>query len=155
MLLPSLSRLGPPAKKKSATVCFSRKTHRQPSAPRKLIFGACGGLCFFHFFSAPAAGLFFPNETSFWETPLRIKEKASDRWGNWISGPNPAAEFGCAGVCVLFFFGKWFRQMISELFAEIICPEPTRAQELMGKWFRQIIPKSFAEIICPAPEPRS
>ena len=38
---------------------------------------------------------FFPNETSFWETPLRIKEKASDWWGNEISGPNPAAEFGC------------------------------------------------------------
>ena len=29
--------------------------------------------------------------------------------------------------------GKRFRQMISELFAEIICPEPTRAQKLMGK----------------------
>ena len=26
--------------------------------------------------------VFFPNETSFWETPLRIKEKASDRWEN-------------------------------------------------------------------------
>ena len=45
---------------------------------------------------------FFPNETSFWGTPLRIKEKASDRWENWISGPNPAAEFVC--VC-LFFSG--------------------------------------------------
>ena len=36
---------------------------------------------------------FPPNETSFWETPLRIKEKASDRWENWMSGPNPAADF--------------------------------------------------------------
>ena len=42
--------------------------------------------------------VFFPNETSFWETPLRIKEKASDRWGNWISGPNPDTEFGRARV---------------------------------------------------------
>ena len=68
-------------------VCFSRKTHQQPSAPRKLILGsiksgpasglffkfsgACGGLCFFKIcrrlrrawffqnFSAPAAGFVF------------------------------------------------------------------------------------------------
>ena len=68
-------------------VCFSRKTHQQPSAPRKLILGsiksgpasglffkfscacgglcfskfvgACGGLCCFFNFPAPAAGLFF------------------------------------------------------------------------------------------------
>ncbi len=46
----------------SATVCFSRKTHRQPSAPRKLIFGACGGLCFFSKFFGACGGLcFFKN----------------------------------------------------------------------------------------------
>ena len=31
-----------------------------------------------------------------------IKEKASDRWENLISGPNPAAEFVWAGAV---FFG--------------------------------------------------
>ena len=52
--------------------------------------------------SPPAATPVFPlNETSIWETPLRIKEKASDRWENLISGPNPAADFTRAG---LFFF---------------------------------------------------
>jgi len=38
-------------------------------------------------------GFFFPNETSFWETPLRIKEIAGDRRANGVSGPNPAADF--------------------------------------------------------------
>ena len=42
---------------------------------------------------------FFPNETSFWETPLRIKEIAGDRRANGVSGPNPAADF----TSVLFF----------------------------------------------------
>ena len=44
----------------------------------------------------------FPNETSFWETPLRIKEIAGDRWEKLISGPNPAADF--TSVCVRCFF---------------------------------------------------
>ena len=44
-----------------------------------------------------------------------MKEKASDRWGNWVSGPNPAAEFGCA--CV----GCFFRQMVSANDFGIIC----------------------------------
>ena len=43
----------------------------------------------------------FPNETSFWETPLRIKEIAGDRRANGVSGPNPAADFVCG--CALFF----------------------------------------------------
>ena len=30
----------------------------------------------------PIGAVFFPNETSFWETPLRIKEIAGDRWEN-------------------------------------------------------------------------
>ena len=46
--------------------------------------------------------MFFPNETSFWETPLRIKEKASDRWENLIAGPNPAADFVRARGPVFF-----------------------------------------------------
>ena len=91
-----------------------------------LILGGFGGFgrparCsrFFSYFGVVLGGLaglpfvagsshicvvFFPNETSFWETPLRIKEKASDRWGNWISGPNPDAEFVCG--CVFFSRGK-------------------------------------------------
>ena len=48
----------------------------------------------------------FPNDTSFWGTRLRIKEIAGDRWGNWISGPNPDAEFerGCVFFSALVCF---------------------------------------------------
>ena len=45
---------------------------------------------------------FFPNETSFWGTPLRIKEKASDRWEHWISIPTPVAVSWCAFVLPTF-----------------------------------------------------
>ena len=63
-----------------------------------------GGLLFQNL-SAPAAGLvFFPNETSFWGTPLRIKEIAGDRRATGVSGPNPPAEF--VRVRVLVFFGQ-------------------------------------------------
>ena len=54
------------------------------------------------------SSMFFPNEISIWGTPLRIKEKASDRWGNLISGPNPAANF-TSGL-VFFSHGVFSRK---------------------------------------------
>ena len=42
--------------------------------------------------------LYFPNETSFGETPLRIKEIAGDRRANGVSGPSPAADFTSVGA---------------------------------------------------------
>ena len=84
---------------------------------------------------------FFPNETSFWETPLRIKEKASDRWENWISGPNPAAVSWWGGC---FFPGE----KISANNFGIIC----RNYLPISFWARvgsgQMISANNSEIIC-------
>ena len=111
--------------------------------------------CFFKIFRRLRRALvFFPNETSFWETPLRIKEKASDRWENWISGPNPAAvswrggcffpgekisatDFGiiCRNYLPISFWARvGSGQMISANNSEIICRNlfpRTRAQKLI------------------------
>ena len=54
------------------------------------------------FLGFPMFSEVFPNETSFWETPLRIKEIAGDRRADGVSGPNPAAESWWA--C---FFQPW------------------------------------------------
>ena len=60
-----------------------------------------------HMAACPTHGfVVFPNETSFWETPLRIKEIAGDSWENLISGPNPAAVSWWGGC--FFSRGKDF-----------------------------------------------